>query len=215
MDPGAIQSLLKIATPLIGAVGTGGGIWNNIQNAQYQNKLRSLASDPAKMMAYAKGFEQPLQAGLLKGVENQTQGYAAERGLATSPQIQQALVSQAIAPYLQQQQNQALDAAYKSLGLGGGAPYGGSTSDIASSLKMLQSALPGQAGPWAAPTPTPQNDYLSELLSQTNASLPYYQQDSYNLPTMNLPSVDQSSYSSYGPYAPGTVDMTSFGFGGG
>ena len=55
MDPGAIQSLLKIATPLIGAVGTGGGIWNNIQNAQYQNKLRSLAQNPAKMMAYAKG----------------------------------------------------------------------------------------------------------------------------------------------------------------
>ena len=77
----------------IGAAGTAGGLWNNIQNAQYQNKLRSLAQNPAKMMAYAKGFEQPLQAGLLKGVENQTQGYAAERGLATSPQIQQALVS--------------------------------------------------------------------------------------------------------------------------
>ena len=194
MDPGSMSSLMQMITGGIGAVGTGGGIWNNIQNAQYQNKLRSLASDPAKMMAYVKGFEQPLQAGLLKGVENEVQGYAAERGLATSPQIQQALVSQAIAPKLQEQQNQALDAAYKSLGLGGGAPYGGSISDIASSLKMLQSALPGQAGPWAAPTPTPQNDYLSELLSQTNANLPYFQQDSYNLPTMNLPNVDLTSF---------------------
>ena len=81
MDPGSMSSLMQMITGGIGAVGTGGGIWNNIQNAQYQNKLRSLAQNPAKMMAYAKGFEQPLQAGLLKGVENQTQGYAAERGV--------------------------------------------------------------------------------------------------------------------------------------
>jgi len=199
MDPGAIQSLLKIATPLIGAVGTGGGIWNNIQNAQYQNKLRSLAQNPAKMMAYAKGFEQPLQAGLLKGVENQTQGYAAERGLATSPQIQQALVSQAIAPYLQQQQNQALDAAYKSLGLGGGAPYGGSTSDIASSLKMLQDSFPGQkTAPSVDPTTVDPyaNMTMDQLLAQTSPSYnPYFQ-----------PEQQQA-------FNPQPVDLNNFAFG--
>jgi len=205
MDPGAIQSLLKIATPLIGAVGTGGGIWNNIQNAQYQNKLRSLAQNPAKMMAYAQGFEKPLQAGLLKGVENQTQGYAAERGLATSPQIQQALVSQAIAPYLQQQQNQALDAAYKSLGLGGGAPYGGSTSDIASSLKMLQSAFPGQAGPPAA---APQYDY-SPWYDTTTSSVP----GSSDYGPYQQAFVNPEGASPYGPYQSPPTDLTSFGFG--
>ena len=199
MEPGAIASLMKIITPAIGAVGAGGGIWNNIQNAKYQNMLRSLAMNPAKMMAYAKGFEQPLQAGLLKGVENEAQGYAAERGLATSPQLQQSIVSQAVAPYLQQQQNQALNAAYASLGLGGAAPPGGSTSDISSSLKMLQDSFPGKTTPPSV-DPTTVDPYanmtMDQLLAQTSPSYnPYFQ-----------PEQQQA-------FNPQPVDLNNFAFG--
>ena len=205
MDPGALTGLMKLVQPIIGAVGAGGGLWNNIQNAEYQNKLRGLAMNPAKMMAYAKGFEQPLQAGLLKGTENAVQGYAAERGLATSPQIQQSLMAEAIAPALQQQQNQGLNAAYASLGLGGGAPPGGAYSDLSSSLRMLQSGFPGQAG---SPATAPQYDY-SPWYDTTTSSVP----GSSDYVPYQQAFVNPEGASPYGPYQSPPTDLTSFGFG--
>jgi hypothetical protein len=106
---------------LLGLGSTAYNLYNQYQQQQYQNKLRDLAQNPAKFMQFAQGFEQPLSAGLLQGVNNQTQAYLGSRGLSESPQISQAIENQAIAPYIQQQQNQAVQDAYNALGLGGGA----------------------------------------------------------------------------------------------
>lgn len=108
-------------TKLLGVASTGENLYNQYENQQYQDKLRSYAQDPAKMNAYAKQFTQPLDAGLQQGVANQSQAYLAERGLSASPYISEQVESQAIAPYIQQNQNQGYQNAITALGLGGGA----------------------------------------------------------------------------------------------
>lgn len=111
---GGIGSLLNLGS-------TAYNLYNQYQQKQYQDKLRELSTNPAKFMQFAEGFKQPLAAGLTQGVNNQSQAYLAERGLSDSPQVSQAVESQAIAPYIQQQQNQAVQDAYAALGIGGGA----------------------------------------------------------------------------------------------
>lgn len=89
----------------------------------YQKMVQGIISDPAKLMARAKALQSPLDQGLVQGVGNQVQAYSAERGLATSPQIQQAVLAQALGPYIQQNQKDALGEAVSSLGV----PIAGST----------------------------------------------------------------------------------------
>jgi hypothetical protein len=100
---------------------TGYNLYNQYQNQQYQNKLRSYAQDPAKMNAYAQQFTKPLDAGLTTGVANQAQSDLATRGLSDSPEIAQQVYAQAIAPYIQQNQQQGYQNALQALDLGGGA----------------------------------------------------------------------------------------------
>ena len=100
---------------------TGYNLYDQYQNQQYQNKLRSYAQDPAKMNAYAQQFTQPLNAGLTAGVANQAQSDLATRGLSDSPEIAQQVYAQAIAPYIQQNQQQGYQNALQALNLGGGA----------------------------------------------------------------------------------------------
>jgi hypothetical protein len=100
---------------------TGYNLYNQYKNQQYQNLLRSYAQDPAKMNAYAAQFTQPLNAGLTTGVANQAQAYLAQRGLSDSPQISEQVESQAIAPYIQQNQQAGYNDALQALNLGGGA----------------------------------------------------------------------------------------------
>jgi hypothetical protein len=130
--PQGLASGIGAATNLASA---GSGLYNT-----YQNQLRSLAQNPAAMQKYAAGFTQPLAAGLTQGVNNQAQAYAAERGLASSPGLEQQIENQAIAPYIQQQQNQGMQNAIQALGLGGGATP---TQNQASSFNQLGSGLQG------------------------------------------------------------------------
>ena len=58
---------------------------------------------------------------MTKAVANQSQAYLAERGLSDSPEISQQVESQAIAPYVQQNQQAGYQDALTALGLGGGA----------------------------------------------------------------------------------------------
>ena len=96
-------------------------IRDRYENQQYQNQLRSYAQDPAKMNAYAAQFTQPLNAGLTSAVANNTQGYLASRGLSDSPAISQQVEAQAIAPYVQQNQQAGYNDALQALQVGGGA----------------------------------------------------------------------------------------------
>ena len=117
----AIQPALKAGTQAAGLGSTAYNMYNQYQNQQYQNKLRSMSQDPTKMNAYAEKFTQPLTAGLQKGVANSTQSYLASRGLSDSPQISEQVQAQAIAPYIQQNQNQGYQNALQALQVGGGA----------------------------------------------------------------------------------------------
>jgi hypothetical protein len=117
----SLAPYLQSATQIASLGSTGYNLYNQYQNQQYQNQLRSYAQDPAKMNAYAAQFTQPLTAGLTAGVANQAQGYLASRGLSDSPQISQQVEAQAIAPYIQQNQQQGYQDALQALQVGGGA----------------------------------------------------------------------------------------------
>lgn len=132
---------------------SGVGVLSNIMNMVQQQKLRSqqmgylkniqgLISDPSKLTAMLSKLERPLSAGLEKGVGNSVQGYLAERGLSTSPTIQAETMAQTLAPFQQNEQQIALDAVFKLLGLPAGAgsmlPGSMPNVDISGLLKMLQ-----------------------------------------------------------------------------
>lgn len=129
--------------PIAGLGTSAAGLYSAFQNQQYAQKVRNLTSNPEAMQAYINGFKQPLVAGLQQGVANQAQAEAAERGLSTSPGQFSQIESQAIAPYLQQQQNTATQNALQSLGLGQSTvnPNAGTGA-----LGSLQYALKGLGG---------------------------------------------------------------------
>lgn len=82
------------------------------------NQYLDLTNNPEKSAALVRSMTQPLNQNLVQDVGNQTQAYLAERGLSESPQISQAVLSQALAPYEQQNQQTALDEYYRNLALG-------------------------------------------------------------------------------------------------
>jgi len=117
----ALAPLLQTATGVAGLGSTAYNLYNQYQNQKYQDLLRSYAQNPTKMNAYAAQFTQPLNAGLTTSVANQTQAYLAQRGLSDSPAISEQVEAQAIAPYVQQNQQAGYQNALQALGLGGGA----------------------------------------------------------------------------------------------
>ena len=173
----ALQSLnssgaLKDATAVAGLGSSAYNMYNQYQNQQYQDKLRSFAQDPTKMNAYAAQFTQPLTAGLQTGVANQAQADLASRGLTDSPEISQQVYAQALAPYTQQNQQNGYSNALQALNLGGGAvsPNNSSANTISSLAKML--SLAPNTGTGALPT---LQDYLrtmGTLPAQINQNQP-------------------------------------------
>jgi hypothetical protein len=140
----AIQPELKAGTEVASLGSTAYNLYNQYQNQQYQNLLRSYAQNPAKLNAYAAQFTQPLTAGLTSAVANQTQGYLASRGLSDSPQIAQQVEAQAIAPAIQQNQQQGYNDALQALNLGGGAvPPALQQANGLSALAKAFASLPG------------------------------------------------------------------------
>jgi len=117
----SIQPVLQPALQVAQLGSTGYNLYNQYQNQQYQNTLRQDAQNPAKVTALAQQYTQPLNAGLTAAVNNQTQAQLAQAGLSESPQIAQTVEAQAIAPYIQQNQQQGYQNAIQALNLGGGA----------------------------------------------------------------------------------------------
>jgi hypothetical protein len=184
----ALAPFLTDATGIASLGSTAYGLYNQYQNQQYQNLLRSYAQNPAKMNAYAAQFTQPLNAGLTAAVNNQTQAQLAQAGLSESPQISQAVESQAIAPYIQQNQQQGYQDALQALNLGGGAipPALQQTQGIAGLAKAFSQLGGGSLA------------QLMQLAARGNN-----QAGSIPLPSDNLP--DQI------PYDPTqTIDLSSF-----
>jgi len=102
---GGLGNLLKTIITGTGLVG------NFINQRQQQGALNTelmYQKNPALAAQKIASLEQPLSQGLTQEVGNSTQGYLAERGLAESPQMSQAVLGQALAPYVQQNQNTAM-----------------------------------------------------------------------------------------------------------
>jgi hypothetical protein len=122
-----ITNFSKIFTPIAGLAGTGANIYSGIQNMQQakqqaaaQQYVANLTQNPQKMAAAAAQYTQPLSAGLTSGIGNLVQGQLAERGLGSSPAAYTQALTQAIAPYLQQNQAVGLQALMNQLGLASG-----------------------------------------------------------------------------------------------
>jgi hypothetical protein len=102
---GGLGNLLK-------TIITGTGLIGNFMNQRQQqgalNQELAYQKNPSLAAAKIASLEQPLSQGLIQDVGNSTQGYLAERGLAESPQQTTAVLGQALAPYVQQNQNTAM-----------------------------------------------------------------------------------------------------------
>jgi hypothetical protein len=116
---------------------------------------------PEAINALVKQFQQPLSAGLTKGTENIVNASLAEQGLSQAPGIQTQVLSQALAPYQQQEQQFAITEAFKALGLPAEALQSIQSTmrpgDLASMLKNILPQkssgggggfLPSDAGGW-------------------------------------------------------------------
>ena len=125
---------------ILGAGVAGTGLAQNlIANSEAQNKqkfVEQLITNPQKFASYVNQFQQPLQAGLTADIARSTDAYGAERGLGSSPIALQDMYAQALAPVLQQQQQQAQQTALSSLGIYENSPTT-KPVDVSSILKML------------------------------------------------------------------------------
>lgn len=172
---------------------TGYNLYNQYQQQQYQNKLRELSTDPAAVGKLAQGYTQPLTAGLQKSVANEAQAYLAQRGLSDSPQISEQVEAQAIAPYIQQNQQQGYNLALQALGLGGGAiPPAQQQQNGLAALSKAFSQFGGTNG--AAPGAQDPNVALQNYLRTFGTQAPQIDQTQWN----------------YGPEPTTPIDMSSF-----
>ncbi len=115
------KGLSSLAT--LGA--TGAGLYGNISaEQQRQNELNILKKQqaaaevsPTQLAQQVSAATQPLNRGLVQDVTNNVSGTLAEQGLSQAPGIQATALSQALAPYQQQNQATALQLVMKRLGL--------------------------------------------------------------------------------------------------
>ena len=110
----------NVPSMLSGGALAGGEIGNILEQqkrSQYQNYIMGILKDPAKLAQMASKVQQPLNNGLTQSVNNQVQGDMASRGLSQAPGIFAASESQALAPYIQHNQDTAMAAVLQSLGM--------------------------------------------------------------------------------------------------
>jgi hypothetical protein len=184
---------------------TGYNLYNQYQNQKYQDTLRSDAQNPAKVTALAQEYTQPLTAGLTAAVNNQTQAQLAQAGLSESPQIAQTVEAQAIAPYIQQNQQQGYQDAIQALQLGGGAiPPGQQQANGISALAKAFAALPGAKGmslPQLLQLANPgSNGPQPTTPTATDPSIPYQPTQNFDLSSFYTP--DYSSTGAGSGYDP-------------
>jgi hypothetical protein len=103
---------------------TGAGLAGNLateharnQELNYLKQQQGALADPTKLASEVAAATQPLNRSLVQSVGNQVSGTLAEQGLAEAPGIQATVLSQALAPYEQQNQQTALSLVLQRLGL--------------------------------------------------------------------------------------------------
>ena len=202
---GGVGDLLKAGT---GGAGLLSNIMTGIKSSEISGDMQkqmkllmSYLANPAALATKANSMTAPLNAGLVQNVGNATQAQLAQRGLSSSPAQAGAIMSQSLAPFEQQNQQDAMRAVMQLLGL----PIQAGAA--------AKAALPGQANlgalwnlfqPQKMPQPGVVNNAPSTLpnLSDTGAGWP----GSFLGPTpspeggvpfnfgYNSPSADQSGF---------------------
>jgi len=145
-------------------IGSGTSIMQMISNMSIAQKEKQAvdralwySKNPQAISQMQQQFEKPLDQGLIKGTENIVNASLGEQGLSQAPGIQQQVSQQALAPYIQQNQNTALMEVFKALGLPAEALQALSGMKSPGALAMqLKSILPqGPGTPGGTPYPTP------------------------------------------------------------
>lgn len=121
---GALPTISKIAPLITQGMGTISNVirGHRVNEAQQaalkrQRELDQLIKNPALLAQKVQAMTQPLNQGLVQGVENQAQAGLAERGLGTSPQIAEQVFAQALGPYQHQNQMEALRSVLQMYGI--------------------------------------------------------------------------------------------------
>lgn len=159
----AIKPIASVAAPVAGFVGNllGQRSQNAYTNQQtaYQQYLQNLAKNPAQLSQMINQATLPLSGALIQGVNNSVQGDLAARGLSQAPGIFASTESQALAPYLLSQQDQARQQVLQQLGLGQGqqpaAQFPGQSNMTAALMQALggfKGAAPGSPQPQQLPS---------------------------------------------------------------
>lgn len=113
-----VPTWMKLVLGGVTGAGEIGNILADRQRAGLLDQEKKWANlTPQQLSAKIAAATQPLSQGLTQAVGNTVQAQAGERGLAQSPGIFQAMLAQALAPYYQQNQNTALEAILKQMGL--------------------------------------------------------------------------------------------------
>jgi len=117
---GIVQLLPKLLSGGMFGAGEIGNILEERKRSQYQNMVMDLIAHPEKLAAMVAKLKKPLDNALVQGVSNTVQGNLAERGLGQAPGIYTTSLAQGLAPYEQQNEQTALDAVMRTLGLPAG-----------------------------------------------------------------------------------------------
>jgi hypothetical protein len=132
---------------LLTAGTAGGGLIQNILASREAQKkqqfVENLVTNPAKWNAFVASKEQPLAQGLTADIARSTDAYGAERGLGSSPAVMKDVYAEALAPYVQNEQQMAQNAALQSLGIYEGSPTTKGV-DVSSLLKAFMSMPPNR-----------------------------------------------------------------------
>lgn len=139
---GGTPTWVKLLTGgLLGSGEVGNILQSHKQNA-YQDYILNLIKNPAQLSSMVTSAQRPLDNALVQAVTNQTQAQAAERGLAQAPGIFNTIESQALAPFVQQNQQMAQNQVMAALGLGQNTFAGQRPTDtsalMAQFIKMFQ-----------------------------------------------------------------------------
>ncbi len=131
-----LPALLQTIAPILAIGTTGAGLVGNILNDRTQSQQQGVLRADQKVLNSPQLFNQqvaaaqaPLSSGLVQDVTNTVDANAAASGTAQAPGIVSTELSQALAPYIQQNQQTAINEVLSRLS--------GSQSDAGSILSTL------------------------------------------------------------------------------
>lgn len=141
---------------IAGLGATGAGLVGNLA-ADRQRAAAAKAAQanmnltPQQLSAMVSGAEHPLDKALVQAVSGNVNANLAEQGLSEAPGIQATVLSQALAPFEQQNQNAALQLVMRKLGLP--AEFAATIPQNAQLAPLLALLMKGFGTPNAAPKP--------------------------------------------------------------